>query len=181
MTESAILEEIEKYDCDYVVLTGGEPMVAPQIHHLASAIRVTGRHITIESAATIPPQEIACDLASLSPKLSNSTPDKIISRSWRQRHDDLRWQPDVVRSWIKAYRFQLKFVVCSEGDLDEVETMVGALGPRVEPQSIYLMPEGITTVALRERASWVAEICRQRGYRYGHRLQIELFGNTRGT
>ena len=181
MTEQAILEEIEKYDCKHVVLTGGEPMVALGIHHLAAAIRETGRHITLESAGTIPPQDIACDLVSLSPKLSNSTPDDRFTRSWRQRHEDRRWQPNVVRSWIDAYCFQLKFVVCSEDDIDEVESMVAALGPRAEPQSVFLMPEGVTKETLRERAVWLAEICRQRGYRYGNRLQIELFGNTRGT
>jgi 7-carboxy-7-deazaguanine synthase len=27
---------------------------------------------------------------------------------------------------------------------------------------------------------WIAEICKQRGYRYGPRLHIELWGNKRG-
>src|SRR5947209_7549513 len=59
----------------HVVLTGGEPMIAKEIRELASAVKATGRHITIETAATVPPDGIACDLASLSPKLLNSAPD----------------------------------------------------------------------------------------------------------
>src|SRR5512146_2070870 len=50
----------------HVVLTGGEPMIAKDIHALAAAIHGTGRHITIETAATVAPGGIACDLASLS-------------------------------------------------------------------------------------------------------------------
>src|SRR6187401_1005431 len=40
----------------HVVLTGGEPMIAKDIAVLAAAVKTTGRHITIETAATIAPQ-----------------------------------------------------------------------------------------------------------------------------
>ena len=59
--------------------------------------------------------------------------------------------------------------------------MLVELGPGVRPENVFLMPEGIQLETLRERAGWLVEICRQRGYRYGHRLQIDLFGNARGT
>src|SRR3954470_17763292 len=59
----------------HVVLTGGEPMVAKDIRVLAAEIKKLGHHITIETAATIAPDGIACDLASLSPKLLNSAPN----------------------------------------------------------------------------------------------------------
>jgi 7-carboxy-7-deazaguanine synthase len=49
-------------------------MVARGIHSLAEQLRALGKHITIETAGTIPPAGIACDLASISPKLANSTP-----------------------------------------------------------------------------------------------------------
>ena len=181
MSVAAVTKKIEGLDCRHLVLTGGEPMVAAGIDELASAIHGAGRHITIETAATVPPNGISCDLASLSPKLSNSAPGDRLSPAWQRRHDERRWQPDVVRSWIDAYPFQLKFVICSAGDLAEMETMVSALGPGVAPDTVFLMPEGITTESLRERAEWLVDICRDRGYRYGYRLQIELFGNTRGT
>src|ERR1017187_4409478 len=54
MTVSQILDEIEKHPTKYVVLTGGEPMIAPDIHDLATQLREKGYHITIETAATIP-------------------------------------------------------------------------------------------------------------------------------
>ena len=69
-----ILHEVRKHPARHCVLTGGEPMVAKGIHELAAALRLEGKHITIETAGTVLPGGIACDLASLSPKLSNSTP-----------------------------------------------------------------------------------------------------------
>ena len=49
-------------------------MIAKNIHELANSLRDRGFHITIETAGTVSPDGIACDLASLSPKLAHSTP-----------------------------------------------------------------------------------------------------------
>jgi 7-carboxy-7-deazaguanine synthase len=43
------------------------------------------------------------------------------------------------------------------------------------------MPEGVTPEALRARSAWLSELCKARGYRYAHRLHVELYGNRRGT
>jgi 7-carboxy-7-deazaguanine synthase len=43
------------------------------------------------------------------------------------------------------------------------------------------MPQGITEEELLGRQSEVLAVCLERGYRYCDRLQIRLFGNTRGT
>jgi 7-carboxy-7-deazaguanine synthase len=181
MSVEAICKMVISCPAQHVVLTGGEPMIAPEVRQLAGAIRSAGKHLTIETAATIPPENIACDLASLSPKLSNSAPDDRLSPKWKEKHNDLRWQPDVVRAWIDAYPTQLKFVICSREDLEEVESMLDQLQRPIPPENIFLMPEGITTQALQQKALWLAEVCQKRGYRYGHRLQIDLYGNTRGT
>jgi 7-carboxy-7-deazaguanine synthase len=165
----------------HVVLTGGEPMIAKEIRELATAVKTTGRHVTIETAATVAPAGIACDLASLSPKLLNSAPDPLQHATWRRKHEATRWQPNVVRAWIDAYPYQFKFVVSRPEDIDELEHMLGALGREIPRDKILLMPEGITIERIRERASWLAEICKTRGYRYAHRLHIELYGNKRGT
>jgi 7-carboxy-7-deazaguanine synthase len=42
------------------------------------------------------------------------------------------------------------------------------------------MPEGIDPAVLRERASWLVDICKQEGFRFSPRLHIELWGNRRG-
>ena len=65
MPVAAIADVVAAYPAKHVVLTGGEPMVAKAIRELASALRGAGYHITIETAGTVPPEGIACDLASL--------------------------------------------------------------------------------------------------------------------
>lgn len=166
----------------HVVLTGGEPMVAKDVHGLAERLRAGGRHLTIETAGTIPPGGIACDLASISPKLSSSTPAPgTIAEGWRERHEATRLQPDVLRAWLDAYPYQLKFVLSGKEDLAEIEDLLGRIGRPIPPHKVLLMPEGINADVLRERSLALVEVCRQRGYRLCPRLHVELFGNRRGT
>jgi 7-carboxy-7-deazaguanine synthase len=180
-TIAQIVAAVEEHPARHVVLTGGEPMIAKDIRALAAAIRERGHHLTIETAATVAPAGIACDLASLSPKLLNSAPDARLSTAWRRKHEALRWQPDVVRAWIDAYPYQFKFVVAQPGDIDELEGMLTSLRREIPRERVLLMPEGVTPEALRGRAAWLSEVCKARGYRYAHRLHIELYGNQRGT
>lgn len=176
-----IVAEVERHPARHVVLTGGEPMVAKEIHQLAAQLKRLGYHVTIETAATIPPGGIACDLASLSPKLRNSAPDERLPAAWREKHEALRWQPAVVRAWIESHDYQLKFVVSGPPDVDEIEAMLAQLGREVAPAKVLLMPEGTTVEALRAKAGWLGGLCKARGYRYAPRLHIELYGNQRGT
>ena len=176
-----IVAEVQRHPTRYVVLTGGEPMIAPQIRELAAELKLLGYHVTIETAATVAPDGIACDLASLSPKLLNSAPDGAEHATWRKKHEATRWQPDVVRAWIDNYTYQFKFVVAQPADVDELEGMIEKLGRDIPRHKVLLMPEGITMEVLRSREPWLSELCKTRGYRYAHRLQIELYGNKRGT
>lgn len=177
-----ILAAVEAHPATrHVVLTGGEPMIAKDVRGLAAAIRQTGRHLTIETAATVAPEGIACDLASLSPKLLNSAPDPLQHAAWRKKHEATRWQPEVVRAWIDAYRYQFKFVVARPEDVEELEHMLAALDREIPRHKVLLMPEGTTMEKIRARAAWLGELCKARGYRYAHRLHVELYGNKRGT
>ena len=177
-----IVAEVQSHaTARHVVLTGGEPMIAKEIHALASAIRKTDRHITIETAATVKPDGIACDLASLSPKLLNSAPDALEHGAWRKKHEATRWQPDVVRAWIDTYPYQFKFVVARPEDVEELEHMLAALHREIPRHKVLLMPEATSLERMRSRSGWLGEVCKARGYRYAHRLHIELYGNKRGT
>lgn len=176
-----LVAEVRATPTRHVVLTGGEPMIAKNIRDLAAALRAAGRHITIETAATVAPEGIACDLASLSPKLGNSAPDARLSDAWRARHEATRWNPDAVRAWVDGYAYQFKFVVSAPGDVTELEGLIGSLGRDIPRHKILLMPEAISLEKMRERSAWLGELCKRRGYRYAHRLHIELYGNKRGT
>ena len=181
LTVAEIVAEVVKHPAKHVVQTGGEPMIAPGIHELAFSLQEKGYHITVETAATVPPKGIACDLASLSPKLAHSAPDGRLDDTWRKKHEELRWQPAVVAAWMASKNYQLKFVVSTEADVAELERMLRETDCVIPPAKILLMPEGTTVEALRARAGWLGELCKARGYRYAPRLHIELYGNTRGT
>jgi 7-carboxy-7-deazaguanine synthase len=181
LSTEEIAARVLAFPSRHVVLTGGEPMIARGIQELAEHLRAAGRHLTIETAATIAPNGIACDLASLSPKLTNSRPDERFSNSWRRKHEALRLQPAVIREWIAQYPYQLKFVVAREVDLEEIEELVRQIALPIPPENILLMPEGIDPETLANRSQWLAAICRDRGYRFCPRLHIALFGNVRGT
>ena len=177
-----ILSKIAAHPARHIVLTGGEPMIAPGIHELADALRATNYHITIETAGTIPRAGIACDLASISPKLSNSTPSpEQIDAAWITRHESTRTRPDILRDWVSFDASQLKFVYSGPRDLDEIQKLISDIGMPIAPSDILLMPEGINEKALAERQKELLEICLVNGYRFCDRLHIRLFGNSKGT
>jgi 7-carboxy-7-deazaguanine synthase len=157
----------------HVVLTGGEPMIAPGIADLSRRFRERGMHITVETAGTVF-APIACDLMSISPKLANSTPEGV----FQAQHERLRLQPDILRRLMSEFEYQLKFVVSRETDIEEVTAIVARL--QAPPEKVILMPEGVTTEALDERGAWIAEICKNYGFRFSPRLHIHLYGNKRG-
>jgi 7-carboxy-7-deazaguanine synthase len=180
MSIEEILKKISEWDCNHIVLTGGEPMIAPDLPELAAVLKKQKKHITIETAGTILPNGIPCDLASLSPKLANSTPSLERDPAWAKKHETTRLQPEVIAEWIRKYPFQLKFVVSSEKDLAEIKDLLSRLPP-VPFHLILLMPEGIDNKTLASRSPWLVEICKREGFRFCPRLHIELFGHTRGT
>jgi len=177
---SEILKKISDWNSNHIVLTGGEPMIAPDLPELAEALKKQGKHITIETAGTIPPNGIPCDLASISPKLSNSTPSPERDPAWVKKHEASRLQPEVISEWIRKYPFQFKFVISSENDLAEIKSLLLKL-PEIPADRVLLMPEGIDTQTLASRSPWLVDICKREGFRFCPRLHIELFGHKRGT
>jgi 7-carboxy-7-deazaguanine synthase len=175
-----IVARMTAFGCRHAVVTGGEPLLAPGIEELCRRLRDAGMHITIETAATVF-KPIACDLASLSPKLSNSTPRERDGGRFALQHDRLRLQPAVIRQFLEhAPEHQLKFVIDRPEDVDEVLQLLDQLPP-VAPDRVLLMPQGVTREELAERGPWIAEACKRHGFRYCPRLHIDLYGNTRGT
>jgi 7-carboxy-7-deazaguanine synthase len=168
-----ILDEVKAHPARHVVVTGGEPMILPDIVPLTERLRALGLHITVETAGTVF-RPVACDLMSISPKLSNSTP----SGPWATQHDRLRIQPETLVELMERYPYQLKFVIAKPDDVEEVRALLETL--RADRARVILMPEGIDRDVLRERSLWLAEICKDEGFRFSPRLHVELYGNQRG-
>ena len=173
LTLDQIVDQVKTHPARHVVVTGGEPMIAPAIVPLTERLRDLGMHITIETAGTVY-QPVTCDLMSISPKLSNSTPEG----QWAAQHDRLRIQPGTLAELMHRYEYQLKFVIEKPEDLAEVRALVASL--RAEQSRVILMPEGVDPAPLHERALWLAEICKEEGFRFSPRLHVDLYGNRRG-
>jgi 7-carboxy-7-deazaguanine synthase len=173
-TLDQILDEVGAHPARHVVVTGGEPMIAPDIIALTERLRGRNLHITIETAGTVF-EPVACDLMSISPKLANSTPD---DPRFSRHHERLRIQPAALAELMARYPYQLKFVIAQPGDLEEVRTLVDSL--RADRERVILMPEGVDPRRLRERALWLAEICKDEGFRFSPRLHVDLWGDRRG-
>ena len=170
----SIADEVNGYEASHVVITGGEPMIAPGIEQLTQRLK---QHITVETAGTVD-VEVRCDLMSISPKLANSTPRDRDGGRWAAQHERLRYQPEILKRLIERYPYQLKFVISDPGDLTEVRTIVNEI--EASKDRVLLMPEGVDPAVLAERSRWLVEICKQEAFRFSPRLHIELWGNRRG-
>ena len=177
-----LVEKVCSYPARHVVITGGEPMIAKDIKEFVDLLKQSGKHITIETAGTIAPNGIQCDLASISPKLSDSTPEKgEISEEWIERHDSTRIDYNILNEWIDSYEFQLKFVVSRREEINEVKCIIDKIESDILPEKVLLMPEGTDSKTIHSRYDMLVDLCKENGFRMCNRLHLDLFGNTRGT
>ena len=159
-----------------VVLTGGEPMLLPEMEQLSRRCREHGKRITIETAGTVD-QSVVCDLMAISPKLSNSVPD---DPRWHDRHEQARFRPDVIRSLLSKHNCILKFVIDQPQDVRDVQDWLSHFSG-INPGTVWLMPQARTAEQLAERSCWLRTLSAEHGFQFSSRLHIEQFGNVRGT
>jgi 7-carboxy-7-deazaguanine synthase len=172
-----IVRAVKKWPCRHIVITGGEPMVQKALTELVQGLRPAGKHITIETAGIAYIPDMPCDLMSISPKLSNSTPQdaKIAAM-----HDRSRLDLAVLGELIEHYDYQLKFVVDSQDDIAEIQETLGRLG-NVDVQKVMLMPQAATRDELLSKSPMVADLCKSTGFVFSQRLQVLLWDNKRAT
>jgi 7-carboxy-7-deazaguanine synthase len=173
------IDQLRQAEVRHVVLTGGEPMLFAELIPLSAGLRDEGWHITIETSGTLY-LPVACDLMSISPKLSNSTPPPEQDPQWTWRHTLTRHAPEVIRRLTSQYDCQLKFVIDCPDDCREVEAYLGEF-PAIGRSQVMLMPQGVDAEVLAEKAEWLAPYCAERGFQFCPRRQIEWFGAKRGT
>ena len=174
-----IIAQVEQWDCRHVVLTGGEPMLFAELLPLAERLRATNWHITVETAGTLY-LPVACDLMSISPKFASSAPSAEEYPHWSRRHERQRYQPEVLRTLMAEYDYQLKFVIDQKTDLQEVEAFLQNF-PEISSEKVLLMPQGQSPEELQERAAWLQPHCESQGWTFCPRKQIEWYGPVRGT
>lgn len=182
MEVEEIVARVQAAGVRHVVLTGGEPMLFEPVAELTHQLHSTGHRITIETAGTVC-RDVACDLMSISPKLSNSTPGADAGEGWPARHETTRRNLPALRSLVADYPYQLKFVVgvaTVPEDLREIDELLLEIGT-LDPDRVLLMPEGTDSATLLAGLRMLAPICLERGWRLCPRLHVDLYGNTKGT
>jgi 7-carboxy-7-deazaguanine synthase len=172
-----ILANVRRHWANHVVVTGGEPMIVPEIVELTEKLKELEQHITIETSGTVF-KPVVCDLMSISPKLANSTPWEEDDGRWADMHERTRYRPEVLKELISRYNYQLKFVVNDREDLAEIREIVKELD--ADKQRVLLMPQGRNRKELAERSEHVIKICTEFGYRFCPRVHIEIWGDRRG-
>ena len=172
-----IIETVQQARSKFVVITGGEPMISQDLPQLVQKLKASEKHITIETAGIAFIPALPCDLMSISPKLSNSTPNDL---KLAATHEDSRLDIAVLRELIDNYKYQLKFVVDSEADLPEIQQTIEKIG-NVNSEKVMLMPQASTRDELLAKSPMVADLCKRTGFAFCQRLQVLLWNNERGT
>jgi len=171
-----IVETVNRADSSFVVITGGEPMTNSDLPKLVQNLKASEKHITIETAGVAFIRDLACDLMSISPKLSNSTPN---DPELAAIHEDSRLDIAVLRELIGSYKYQIKFVVDLQDDLQEIQRTIEKIG-NVDREKVMLMPQAATRDELLAKSPMVAKMCKCTGFVFSQRLQVLLWNNKRG-
>lgn len=179
----------------HVVVTGGEPLLqAPALLTLCRALKQRGLHLTLETNGTLYDDALCrlIDLLSISPKLSSSdpTPAKAAAAGVpfapaAARHAALRVNIDAIARLVGCARecshdVQLKFVVATAADADEIRhTYIDRL-PQLSPADVLVMPLGTDPATMHGAAMAAVGMATAHGWRYSPRLHVDLFGNREG-
>jgi len=170
---SDLAARVAAFPCKRVVLTGGEPLIqeAGWLELIGTLReRDDGYVFEVETNGTLAPSAAfaeAVNQFNVSPKLANSG-----------MTESMRLKPEVLRSFVDTGKAWFKFVVALPADLDEVLALMEAVP--LPKERILLMPEGRTAVELDVRGPWLADLCRDHGFRFCDRLHVRLWGDKRG-
>ena len=168
-----VVDIISDFNCKNIILTGGEPLLQqPAWEKIIQLLREQdpSYRFEIETNGTQTPtgfMDQAINQWNVSAKLSNSG-----------NAEKLRVNPEALQYFVSNKNSWFKFVIQSAADLQEVQQLEQSYN--LPKNKILLMPEGRTEETLQQKRLWLADICRDQGYRFSDRLHIQLWGSKRG-
>lgn len=99
----SVLQRVLDNGCEHVDVTGGEPLLQPDVVSLTHALKRAGKFVTIETAGTVY-RPVHADLMSISPKLANSTPiPERLPRAVRGSPDPAHGRPQVSSALVQTF------------------------------------------------------------------------------
>lgn len=166
-------ERVLAFGCGRTVITGGEPLLQENaflemIEHIRK--QQPEHQFEVETNGTRIPSAAfhhGVDQFNVSPKLANAG-----------MPEALRLNAEALKFFASSPKAWFKFVVAEPTDLEEIEALCASY--TIPRQRVLLMPEGRTSAELDRHAAWLAETCRDRGFRFCDRLHIRLWGDKRG-
>ncbi len=175
----------------YVVMSGGEPLLQHEaLAQLCRRIKLELEvHITLETNGTRFSSEVArwVDLYSISPKLSNSEPNKEKLASYQiTPHEGFFYDAErrlnlkALQSYIDLHNqqkkdLQFKFVVGQSTDEDEIKQVYLEQLKNWRQDDIMLMPLGATVEEEKQTQDMVLQMAIKNGWRFSPRLHLSLF------
>jgi 7-carboxy-7-deazaguanine synthase len=153
---------------NFVVVTGGEPMTNQHLPLLLTSLARADYHITLETAGIAFTPDLPVDLMSISPKLSSSHGS--MDGKTATRH---------LKQLITHYDYQLKFVIDTAADIDEVKAVVDSI-KEIDSRKVMLMPQGKTRQELLTKSLMVADLCTNYGFTFCQRLHVLLWNDQKG-
>jgi len=152
-TINQIVGQVEQYHCDLVEVTGGEPLLQPNVHALMSRLCDLGKTVLIETSGT-------CDIAVCDPRVIRIMDIKTPASG--QVHRNCWANIDHL-----AERDEVKFVICGRQDYEWTRNCIRKhdIAPRVA--AVLLSPAsfvesgpdiaGVDGLALHDLTQWVLQ------------------------
>jgi 7-carboxy-7-deazaguanine synthase len=146
-----ILSEVSQHACPLVEITGGEPLLQPNVHPLMCRLADSGRTVLLETSG-------ACDITPCDPRviriLDIKTPDSGEAES---------------NHWPNLERLrpadEVKFVICSRGDYEWARQLVGKLALNQRVKAVLFAAasavdptddaQGVAGLPTRDLARWI--------------------------
>jgi 7-carboxy-7-deazaguanine synthase len=169
---SEIVNKVIHWPCRFTVITGGEPMMNPQLPELTAALKERKKHITIETSGINFLAGVSCDLMSISPKTSNSGQKETLIKNYSAYISS-------IKQLVRRYPYQFKFVVESADDLPEIQEILTQIGG-VSTEKVMIMPQAKKRDELLAKSPMVAQLCKETGFLFCQRLHILLYDGEKG-
>ena len=166
-----VIEKIKEFEPKHLVITGGEPLI--QQNDIASLLSKLGDDyfVEVETDCTIIPNSALLEHVNhwnVSPKTSNSGNSR-----------EAREIPQCYDFFAKLENSVFKFVIENESDLVEIDELITKYS--IAKNKILLMPQASTKDELNLKKEEIEKIAIAKGLLFSSRLQVERWGNQRGT